>query len=295
MSAAFEDMFGPLVSRMQAELSVERFPSVSMETWSVLVLISMVFNLILSKTCGVVAKALFPAYRKMLQDPSEPSQRSAIEWTNRSAGAVVGVIATICGFLILQAERFEIYKFVWGDEEHMMKVWAGATPLQVYSMAYLTGYMFSDSLLMVSRIFPGLPNLRDSVIFFHHASVIFIYSSVSFVPVAYGVTCMCFELFFESSTPFLAIRWMLLKSGRSNSKLYFWNGLVFVTLFFLARIVWGTYVTYAIYNVPSNIVANVPVIWFFSVTFGFLQYYWFYEIIMLVVNERRKNSKTKKT
>lgn len=48
----------------------------------------------------------------------------------------------------------------------------------------------------------------------------------------------------ELSTPFVYLRWGLYKSGRDGGALYYYNGLAMIASFFLARIVFGNYMSY---------------------------------------------------
>jgi hypothetical protein len=53
-------------------------------------------------------------------------------------------------------------------------------------------------------------------------------------------------LLWELSTPFVHLRWLLLKSGRDKQKLYATNGLLMMVVFFLCRPVWGTWLSYKV-------------------------------------------------
>ena len=120
----------------------------------------------------------------------------------------------------MEEQNFDIL-----DLTHSREAWIGVTPTQLLSMSVVVGFMAFDMAMMVSRILPQAPTLEDIVMIGHHLVVIAVYSSVVYEPYVAGVIPMCLMLAFEISTPSLHIRWFLLKTGRSNSTLFWWNGL----------------------------------------------------------------------
>lgn len=53
-------------------------------------------------------------------------------------------------------------------------------------------------------------------------------------------------MIWELSTPFVHLRWFLIKAGEAKSRLYLINGLALVVVFFACRPVWGTWLSYKV-------------------------------------------------
>ena len=91
-------------------------------------------------------------------------------------------------------------------------------------------------------------------------------------------------LMFEASTPFLNLRWFLGQFGWTKSALYMVNTILFATVFFLARIIYGISTCYegleTLYEFKAEV--EIPVFVFIVIaafSMNFLNLYWFFKII----------------
>eukprot|EP00164_Ancoracysta_twista_P004643 GFYU01006271.1.p1 GENE.GFYU01006271.1~~GFYU01006271.1.p1 ORF type:complete len:293 (+),score=48.11 GFYU01006271.1:115-879(+) len=106
--------------------------------------------------------------------------------------------------------------------------------------------------------------------------------------VVYGITLIptfpyygAVFLFFEASTPFLNLRWWLLTSGMKNTKLYIYNGLILIAVFFWARLWRGVpesirFLTF-VAEVQSKDMAHPAIVWtlgFINILLNSLNVFW---------------------
>ncbi|KAF9353985.1 hypothetical protein BGX34_011275 [Mortierella sp. NVP85] len=108
---------------------------------------------------------------------------------------------------------------------------------------------------------------------------VFIFSFRPFL-LYYGSVFLMFEL----STPFLNIHWFMDKLGLTGTIYQLINGVILLTVFFSARIVFGLYMSYHTYQNVMLVVDQVPLhlIVIYSVAnvvLNTLNLYWFYKMI----------------
>lgn len=75
------------------------------------------------------------------------------------------------------------------------------------------------------------------------------YHAMAFSPQQLRVLHVCTGagfLLWELSTPFVHLRWFMLKAGAAKSRAYLINGLALVLVFFACRPVWGTWLSYKV-------------------------------------------------
>ncbi|KAF9192545.1 hypothetical protein BGZ51_005341 [Haplosporangium sp. Z 767] len=91
-------------------------------------------------------------------------------------------------------------------------------------------------------------------------------------------------LMFELSTPFLNIHWFMDKLGMTGSIYQLINGIVLLSVFFCARIVFGLYMSYQTYLNVLPVLEQVP--WHLviiysvaNVVLNALNLFWFYKMI----------------
>ncbi|KAJ1961826.1 hypothetical protein GGI12_003024 [Dipsacomyces acuminosporus] len=103
-------------------------------------------------------------------------------------------------------------------------------------------------------------------------------------------------IMFEASTIFLNINWWLDKLGMTGSKLQLYNASVLLFLYLTVRIMFGTYMSYCMFEDLKAHGTNTPagLYYFYRVanhSVLLLSYYWFY----LMINAVRKRFSPKKT
>ncbi|KAG0316839.1 hypothetical protein BGZ99_006642 [Dissophora globulifera] len=110
-------------------------------------------------------------------------------------------------------------------------------------------------------------------------------------------------LMYEMSTPFLNAHWFMDKMGMTGSLLQLINGIILLTVFFFARIVFGFYMSYDTYLNVLPVSAQVPlhlmVIYSVAnVVLNTLNIYWFFKMIESLVKRfqpsKGKDSQGKK-
>ena len=106
------------------------------------------------------------------------------------------------------------------------------------------------------------------------------------------------HLLFEYSTPFLHIRWFLIKTGNADNAFAITNDYVFVFVFFVARVCMGPYYIY-LYLQSYIALPYDPMNYIFMNTIlisNGLNYYWFYCILKsaLVASPSAKKEKSRK-
>ena len=119
----------------------------------------------------------------------------------------------------------------------------------------------------------------------------------------YGAVYLSWEL----STPFVHLRWLLKLIGQENSRAYFWNGILMVLVFFLARIAGGYFLSgHFWYNAVQELrrpagEKNMHAAWLFAYMLGnvmmnFLNTNWFVRMVKggLKVMRRQTTQKAAK-
>lgn len=108
-------------------------------------------------------------------------------------------------------------------------------------------------------------------------------------------------LMWELSTPFLYLRWVLLKSGRGETRLMGFANAAFALTFFGCRVVYGPIMSYDFWQTTQKELAHpkggipVEVIYAYyvaMVTLNSLNYYWFSQIVRTALsNDGKKKLK----
>ncbi|KAJ2078768.1 hypothetical protein H4R24_004238 [Coemansia sp. RSA 988] len=109
-------------------------------------------------------------------------------------------------------------------------------------------------------------------------------------------------IMFEASTIFLNINWWLDKLGLTGSRLQLYNASALLSLYFIVRILFGTFMSYSMFKDLDTKGTQTPVAlyYFYRVanhTVLVLSYYWFY--LMIVAVKKRfppaRDARLKKT
>jgi hypothetical protein len=111
----------------------------------------------------------------------------------------------------------------------------GAFPL--WYNAFSTGYFIYDSAVLLWNWKPTKENYQFLA---HHLICAFLYGYTA-RPwlVYYGMAFLIWEL----STPFLNLRWILIQYEQVTSPLFHFSEAAFAITFFVARILWGLYIS----------------------------------------------------
>jgi len=124
------------------------------------------------------------------------------------------------------------------------------------------------------------------------------YEGIGFV--SHGVACLLIYLcsfrpflayyaahflIWEVSTPFLNLHWALDKTKQTGSTVQLVNGVVFMTLFFCVRLMYGGYQSSQFWRTLGDIMDKVPLPLLLVYAFGNillqgLNWFWFYKMIL---------------
>jgi len=112
-----------------------------------------------------------------------------------------------------------------------------------------------------------------------------------------GTVFMASFIINELSTPFLHIRWYLSRMKMRDSKIAFFNNLIFAITYLIVRGIWNTYVFYILCKgfwdyrdnlhgnpVPFGVIACLP---FFALSHLLLNYYWLSLIIVQIIHPKK--------
>jgi len=187
------------------------------------------------------------------------------EWDSRTQSTIHAVVVSLVGLVVMwRADHF-------GDTMWLLD------PLSFHNVAFSLGYILEDLLL----VYYYGKEVGGSIGFiFHH------------VMAAAGYT-LClngrflsyyanFRIISEMSTPFLNFRWKIYISGNEKSPLYFWNGILLITTFFVVRIAPMPFMWASVYKLLNSesyingISTTVHYTWL-GLTLGLdiLNVYWF--------------------
>ncbi|KAF9415757.1 hypothetical protein BGZ94_010404 [Podila epigama] len=161
---------------------------------------------------------------------------------------------------------------------------------QVYAIA--CGYFLWDTLHSIRHV----KDFGIGFVFHGFCSFsVFIFSFRPFLQY-YGSVFLMFEL----STPFLNIHWFMDKVGLTGSTYQLINGIVLLSVFFSARIVFGLYMSYQTYLSVMPVIADVP--WHLiiiytaaNIVLNSLNLFWFYKMIESLLRRFKPNKKTIKS
>ncbi|RIB03284.1 DUF887 family protein [Gigaspora rosea] len=105
-------------------------------------------------------------------------------------------------------------------------------------------------------------------------------------------------LMYEISTPFLNMHWFMDKLGLSDTLPHKINGICLLTSFFLARIVYGFYMSCQVYFAVMPVISQIPT--FLCILYGTanvmlncLNVYWFVKMITYVIRTSESKKHTK--
>ena len=89
----------------------------------------------------------------------------------------------------------------------------------------------------------------------HAACCLFVYGYAVFSGYLhyYGAAFLLWEL----STPFVHLRWALYKAGAVDGRLYLYNGVALVLVFFLCRPLWGTLTSARFFGSSSRVASSI--------------------------------------
>mmetsp|Transcript_2001 Transcript_2001/g.3260 ORF Transcript_2001/g.3260 Transcript_2001/m.3260 type:complete len:253 (+) Transcript_2001:232-990(+) len=210
--------------------------------------------------CRLVSPLVFDTYNRL-----ESGQKGF--WCSSMVSSFHAVLVTVLSSKALISEP----KLMTGD-------FFEYTPISLLSMEIFFGYITSDLLLSLyfnKRWNGWVENLVHHVCIIGTWTVLHQSRSGQFLAM---VAHIC-----ELTTPFVNQRWFLYEANLKNGKVYFYNGLAMVFLWFATRILFYTGCGFTLQqqfgelktlgSVPAGVVV-------FCYTSGlFLQYFWFYKIV----------------
>ena len=161
---------------------------------------------------------------------------SKIDWNSR----VLSFIHATVVFLLATTTVF-----TWDFPNHFV----GGHQFSFNTVAITTGYMAADMILMLvykKKIGASLG------MYVHHISALSCYAICLLKENM--VYFICFKLITEGSTPFLNLRLMASILNKKNSKLYKYNGLMLIAVFFLCRILVIPFFYYQVYKAMNTTV-----------------------------------------
>ncbi|GAB4814172.1 hypothetical protein N2152v2_001218 [Parachlorella kessleri] len=150
------------------------------------------------------------------------------------------------------------------------------------------GYFLYDVFICLMRFD------ENGLAFLIHAlgcCTVFTYAALHGILLYYGVAFLMWEL----STPFVYVRWVLLKLGLANSRLFFMNNLVGFLVFISCRNIYGPLTSWDFYKASSADLASPrpgsfqPLTYYFfwvmCILLNGLNYYWAGEMIKLAAGK----------
>jgi len=210
--------------------------------------------------CPLISKSL-----KFYQGLPKDKQ---LQWCQRSTSvlhAAFSSISSFCYVAIIHVNDFQWY----------------TTPFCRFNVAIVCGYLLQDLIVLYLH---GNAADGNKISVAHHLTVVIAgYASLGN---GYLTYMACFRVLAELSTPFMHFRWYLYISGRTKESIYFWNGLIFVSFFFLSRIAIIPYFYYVVYHIAkledyhNSVSFAFQCCWITGCIFlDLLNIYWFWKII----------------
>jgi len=155
------------------------------------------------------------------------------------------------------------------------------------------GYFLWDSVVMI--LYWGCNDYFGMEGFLHGAVCFCVYIATMR---PFGMYITGLHLLFEWSTPFLHIRWFLIKFGRGTTWYAIANDYLFVLVFFLCRVAMGPYYLYRYLTLMWVYWSSIFHLVMFPaiVISNSLNYYWFFLILQsaLVASPEEKKAHRKK-
>mmetsp|Transcript_30629 Transcript_30629/g.49115 ORF Transcript_30629/g.49115 Transcript_30629/m.49115 type:complete len:266 (+) Transcript_30629:147-944(+) len=164
------------------------------------------------------------------------------------------------------------------------------TPASLQTVRVFLGYITADLLLSIyyrARWSGWLANL------IHHIALVvawclFVRSKGGHYFALVAHTC-------EITTPFVNQRWFMYEAGLKNAKVYFYNGLFMVLLWFLTRVAFYTSLGFKLFITRHQVMSlgileggTVFVCYFLGLM---LQYFWFYKLMRGAIKAISSKSK----
>lgn len=204
------------------------------------------------------------------------------DWSNRVVAFVHAVVSATLALYGLMTEPQ-----TWSDSG------SGYAESYVSIVMISIGYFLYDIVVLVR--YYAMTKTIDIPIVVHH--LICMGGILHCVNYRVGIL-PCVELLFtEATTPFLHIRWYLMKMNMKESPIFNINNLVFYFAFFICRVLWCIVVNIHLYMTSDSfshfpIFALTPI--FIPAALGILNIYWF---SMMTANllRRRKKASTEET
>lgn len=174
----------------------------------------------------------------------------------------------------------------------------GTSVASIKCISVASAYFFYDMYICVTRFSEnGLPFLIHGLL----CSLAYAYPLLSGNMHYQGA---CF-LMWELSTPFLYLRWFLIKTNRTDGSLMSIANVLFALAFFGCRIVAGPILSWEYYQASGREISSprafkdnaIP----YNVIYGYrvamfilngLNFYWFYNIVRIAVTGGKKNNVT---
>ncbi|GMH35881.1 hypothetical protein BSKO_03749 [Bryopsis sp. KO-2023] len=189
----------------------------------------------------------------------------AVRMANRVMGTLHNIIQVPFAFLVMRDPK------VSGDRMY------GATQTSRLFCCITAGYFLVD-------LFICMGQHHEGPLFFVHAAFAFtLYAHGSFTGFMhfYGAAFIMWEI----STFFVHMRWVLLKMGKENSKMYIINGVSMIVAFFGVRVLFGNYMSFMVWGDtmgelkrPSPNGTSPTIIWIYlaaNICLSLLNTYWF--------------------
>uniref|UniRef100_A0A7S4IKV5 TLC domain-containing protein n=1 Tax=Vannella robusta TaxID=1487602 RepID=A0A7S4IKV5_9EUKA len=210
------------------------------------------------------------------------------EWRARTVALIHSIAA------IALASK-AVWQFPHNSSE-MQQIF-GSTPELRLAASVSCGYFLWDAVINIWHWrSPGTDYFAFQGLL--HGSVCFFVYIASLRP--FGLCVTALHLLFEFSTPFLHIRWFLIKLGYASSAIGVTNDYAFVLVFFVARVLMGPFYAYWYFSLmpfvpfspfhlvflPSTLISNG------------LNFFWFYLILQSALvatpTEKKQIGKKKK-
>eukprot|EP00455_Lapot_gusevi_P041061 TRINITY_DN4721_c0_g2_i3.p1 TRINITY_DN4721_c0_g2~~TRINITY_DN4721_c0_g2_i3.p1 ORF type:complete len:290 (-),score=42.28 TRINITY_DN4721_c0_g2_i3:83-865(-) len=219
------------------------------------------------------------------------------EATNKVISGLHAIFSTVASLIVIVSDQSRI-----GSSETRM---FGASELCQYCIALSCGYFLYDLLhLYLDTIsqhssFQKLVNdadfrQRKLPYLIHHFACFVVYFLC--LCKLFGMLYLCGFLLWELSTPLLNLRWFLLKFGDPNSKLVKHISILFAVTFFLARIVFGTWLTFhlwvdmfPLYSRPDVDHSFLTILLGCSTALSLLNLFWFGQIVQMALGNKAKS------
>jgi len=225
--------------------------------------------------CFIIMEILSPYFSSFYSGYRALKDDHKIEWNSRVLSSIHAVISTILAIITVYFWTFPGYT-VGGDQ------------FSFNTVAITAGYISAD-LIMLMIYKQKIGATID--VYVHHIAVLT--CCVVCLRKQYLVYFACFKLFSEASTTNVNLRWMLYSLNKKAGKLYLYNGLVLLFVFFLCRILAMPVFYYKMYQTISTDVykAALPgiehyvwismsmavdclnIIWFRKIAMGALKYF----------------------